>query len=81
MRQALLVLDGTLVCTDRAGIPTLADKGYQGAGADVVVEVARLNSVIGLRDSKAPDAGHLVLSAEVLAGLVGSAKWDDLYLT
>ncbi|MBE1535614.1 DUF397 domain-containing protein [Actinomadura algeriensis] len=38
------------------------------------VEVARLDSAIGLRDSKTPDDGHLALPAKVFAGLVAIVK-------
>lgn len=44
------------------------------------VEVARLDNAIGLRDSKAPSHGHLVLPAEAFAGLVARAKRDGLDL-
>ncbi|QFG26289.1 DUF397 domain-containing protein [Actinomadura sp. WMMB 499] len=44
------------------------------------VEVARLDSVIGFRDSKAAGDGHLALSAKVFAGLVASVKRNELDL-
>ncbi|MFV2179610.1 DUF397 domain-containing protein [Actinomadura sp. LOL_016] len=44
------------------------------------VEVARLGSSVGMRDSKAPGDGHLALPAEVFAGLVARAKRDELGL-
>ncbi|GAA1788533.1 DUF397 domain-containing protein [Actinomadura chokoriensis] len=42
------------------------------------VEVARLDDAIGLRDSKAPSSGHLLLSSESFASLVASVKRNDL---
>ena len=41
------------------------------------VELADLGSVIGIRDSKAPDAGHLTISVESLAGLLDRIKRDE----
>jgi hypothetical protein len=38
------------------------------------VEVAQLTGNIGVRDSKAPDAGHLSLSVEVFADLLARVK-------
>lgn len=51
----------------------------QGGQSDCV-EVARLSRDIGVRDSKHPEAGHLVLSAESFATLVARAKRDRLDL-
>ncbi|MFC5752085.1 DUF397 domain-containing protein [Actinomadura rugatobispora] len=42
--------------------------------ANQCVEVARLGCVIAVRDSKAPDPPHLVLTAEAWAGLVGRIR-------
>ncbi|MFG2085481.1 MULTISPECIES: DUF397 domain-containing protein [unclassified Spirillospora] len=44
------------------------------------VEVASLNTVIGVRDSKAPGAGHLALSPEGFARLVTAVKRGELHL-
>ncbi|MFC0040446.1 DUF397 domain-containing protein [Actinomadura rayongensis] len=38
------------------------------------VELARFPRVVGLRDSKAPDAGHLSLTPEAFAALVARVK-------
>jgi hypothetical protein len=38
------------------------------------VEVAQLNHAVGIRDSKAPDAGYLALPAEGFARLVQQLK-------
>ncbi|WP_067793427.1 DUF397 domain-containing protein [Actinomadura formosensis] len=42
------------------------------------VELAQLPSGIGLRDSKAPNAGHLVLSSQAFATLITHLKRNDL---
>lgn len=42
------------------------------------VEAAQLEGVAGLRDSKAPEAGHLAVSPAVFADLVARVKRDDL---
>lgn len=44
------------------------------------VEVADLQSGIGVRDSKAPDAGRLTLSRDGWAALTARAKNGDLDL-
>lgn len=44
------------------------------------VEVADLAGTIGIRDSKAPDAGDLRISTESFAGLLARAKQGDLDL-
>lgn len=42
------------------------------------VEVADLTGNIGLRDSKAPEAGHLTLSPQSFAALLARVKRDEL---
>ncbi|MBW8482968.1 DUF397 domain-containing protein [Actinomadura parmotrematis] len=42
-------------------------------GSDCV-ELAELGGAIGVRDSKAPNAGHLVLTKPTLARLVAAVK-------
>jgi len=44
------------------------------------VEVARLPRAVGLRDSKLPEAGHLVVPVRVYADLVGRIKRGELGL-
>ncbi|MGI5420180.1 DUF397 domain-containing protein [Actinomadura luteofluorescens] len=44
---------------------------------DECVEVANLGGHVGMRDSKAPEAGHLVLTPEVFRQLVNCLKQDD----
>jgi hypothetical protein len=41
------------------------------------VELARLAGAVGVRDSKAPEAGHLVVSLEGFARLVAQVKRDE----
>lgn len=50
------------------------------ASGNECVEVASLPEGRGIRDSKAPAAGHLSLSAESFAHLVARAKRDELDL-
>ncbi|GGQ24112.1 hypothetical protein BKA00_006119 [Actinomadura coerulea] len=42
------------------------------------VELAALPRAIGIRDSKAPDAGHLALTPRAFADLLTRAKQDTL---
>ncbi|MFC5747320.1 DUF397 domain-containing protein [Actinomadura rugatobispora] len=42
------------------------------------VELARLSGAVGVRDSKAPEAGHLALTAEAFARLVARVRRDEL---
>ncbi|XVQ10262.1 DUF397 domain-containing protein [Spirillospora sp. CA-255316] len=50
------------------------------SGGDCV-EVAALGSrLVGVRDSKAPEAGHLALGQEALADLVARIRRGDLDL-
>jgi hypothetical protein len=54
--------------------------GTGGAGGQDCVEVAALDQGRGIRDSKAPDAGHLTLSPESFAHLITRVKRGDLNL-
>ncbi|MEV4252147.1 DUF397 domain-containing protein [Spirillospora sp. NPDC049652] len=45
---------------------------YSGTEQSECVELADLVDVVGLRDSKAPEMGHLTLSRSALAELLGS---------
>ena len=54
--------------------------GGGNVGGQDCVEVARLVGAIGIRDSKAPEAGHLTLSAEGFAALLNRMKRDELGL-
>ncbi|GAA2106668.1 DUF397 domain-containing protein [Actinomadura alba] len=44
------------------------------------VEVGQISGVIGVRDSKSPEAGHLLLSVEAFGGLLTRIKAGDLAL-
>lgn len=44
------------------------------------VELASLPHAIAIRDSKAPDIGHLSLTPEALADLLTRVKQDELTL-
>lgn len=50
-----------------------SSRSTQGTSGECV-EVARLVQNIGVRDSKKPDDGHLVLTSEAFAGLVQRIK-------
>ena len=54
--------------------------GGGGSGGQDCVEVARLSGRIGIRDSKAPYAGHLSVSRAAFAHLVARTKRDALTL-
>jgi hypothetical protein len=44
------------------------------------VEVGRISGAVGVRDSKSPESGHLLLSAEAFGGLLARIKAGDLAL-
>ncbi|WP_141579196.1 DUF397 domain-containing protein [Actinomadura sp. WMMA1423] len=48
------------------------------ASGNECVEVAALPEGRGIRDSKAPDAGHLTLSPRSFTQVIASAKRGDL---
>ncbi|WUI04584.1 DUF397 domain-containing protein [Spirillospora sp. NBC_00431] len=52
--------------------------GSGAGGGQDCVELASLAGTVGVRDSKAPEAGHLSLSAESFARLVNAVKADKL---
>ncbi|MFI0370428.1 DUF397 domain-containing protein [Actinomadura sp. 1N219] len=52
--------------------------GSGGQGGEDCVELAALAGVIGVRDSKSPDAGHLTLSAKGLAQFLTAVKAGKL---
>jgi hypothetical protein len=52
--------------------------GGGGSGGQDCVEVARLPEGVGVRDSKAPDAGHLSVSPAAFARVIVRAKRDEL---
>ncbi|WP_433150612.1 DUF397 domain-containing protein [Actinomadura nitritigenes] len=47
---------------------------YSGANEGECVEVADLNSHVGVRDSKDPDAGHLTLTRRGFADLLAHLR-------
>ncbi|MFI6521669.1 DUF397 domain-containing protein [Spirillospora sp. NPDC050679] len=49
-------------------------KSSRSAEGTNCVEVADLGEVVGLRDSKCPERGHLVIERDALAVLVGRLK-------
>ncbi|MBT2206767.1 DUF397 domain-containing protein [Actinomadura sp. NEAU-AAG7] len=51
--------------------------GSGAAGGQDCVEVARLAGTVGVRDSKAPEAGHLSITREAFAVLVARLKRDE----
>ncbi|WP_395103593.1 DUF397 domain-containing protein [Actinomadura sp. SCN-SB] len=53
----------------------------EGGTSSQCVELARLGAGIGVRDSKAPEAGHLTVSPEALGVLVGRVKVGEMGLT
>lgn len=50
--------------------------GTGTAGGQECVEVARISRMVGLRDSKAPAAGHLSLDVPHFEALVSRIKRD-----
>ncbi|WP_433242197.1 DUF397 domain-containing protein [Actinomadura nitritigenes] len=46
--------------------------------SDQCVEIASLADGVGVRDSKAPEAGHLALTPRAFAALVARLKQGDL---
>ncbi|MEU9871059.1 DUF397 domain-containing protein [Actinomadura sp. NPDC048021] len=60
---------------------TWRKSSYSGTGNQSdCVELAALEGEVGVRDSKNPDAGHLSLNPEAMAGLMGAIKAGDLDL-
>ncbi|WP_192757667.1 DUF397 domain-containing protein [Actinomadura algeriensis] len=51
-----------------------SDSGQEGC-----VELARLPLAVGVRDSKAPEAGHLALPVRGFAELVARVKRGELH--
>ncbi|WP_242883312.1 DUF397 domain-containing protein [Actinomadura litoris] len=59
---------------------TWRKSSYSGTGdpgGQDCVEVARLAGTVGVRDSKAPEAGHLSINREAFAALVARLKQDE----
>jgi hypothetical protein len=51
-----------------------------GGTSGECVELARLGAGVGIRDSKAPEAGHLTVTPKTVASLVGRIKTGELDL-
>ncbi|WP_433242191.1 DUF397 domain-containing protein [Actinomadura nitritigenes] len=49
-----------------------------GGTSGECVELRGLGSAVGVRDSKAPEAGHLALAPKAFAALVARLKQGDL---
>ena len=60
--------------------PVWRKSSRSGAQEGACVEVARLSSAIGVRDSKNPGAGHLTVSAADFGRLVGRIRAGELSL-
>jgi hypothetical protein len=52
--------------------------GSGGNGGEDCVELADLSGMVGVRDSKAPEAGHLTLSPKSFAQFITATKADKL---
>ena len=52
--------------------------GTGGAGGEECVKVASLAEGRGIRDSNAPEAGHLTLSPDTFAQVIDRVKRGDL---
>ncbi|MEV4256507.1 DUF397 domain-containing protein [Spirillospora sp. NPDC049652] len=53
---------------------------YSGGSSGQCVEVAQASAMVGIRDSKDPDAGHLAVGRTAFAGLLARVKAGDLSL-
>lgn len=49
-------------------------KSTRSSGDGQCVEVANLDAIIAIRDSKAPDAGHLTVAPKTWSAFVAEAK-------
>ncbi|MBE1531982.1 DUF397 domain-containing protein [Actinomadura algeriensis] len=60
--------------------PVWRKSSRSGTEQNACVEVARLETRVGVRDSKNIEGGHLVLDQAAVRALVGHAKAGDLDL-
>jgi hypothetical protein len=51
---------------------------HSGGNGGDCVEVASLSPVVGVRDSKDPDAGHLSLARDQFAALINTLRNDTV---
>ncbi|MEW2357327.1 DUF397 domain-containing protein [Spirillospora sp. NPDC029432] len=65
---------------DLNGAAAWRKSSHSGQEGGPCVELADLGGSIGVRDSKAPEAGNLVLKPEAMAGLVARIKAGRLDL-
>lgn len=57
---------------------TWQKSSYSGAGGtEECVEIAHLGDAVGIRDSKAPEVGHLALDRAAFAELLTRVKRDE----
>jgi len=61
-------------------LPAWRKSSRSGPEQGDCVEVASLPPHVGIRDSKNPGLGHLVLPTQVFADLLARAKRDELNL-
>jgi hypothetical protein len=54
-----------------------SSRSTQGT-SEQCVELAHLPQVIAIRDSKAPDSGHITLTPDAFADLLARVKRDEL---
>lgn len=59
--------------------PTWRESSHSGTEGNCV-EVADLDVVVGVRDSKNPEAGHLALDRSAFGALLARVKAGDLQL-
>ncbi|MFD0857092.1 DUF397 domain-containing protein [Actinomadura adrarensis] len=55
-------------------IPQWRKSSHSGTNESACVELADLGASIGIRDSKAPEAGHIVLTSATFAELIQQVK-------
>lgn len=53
---------------------------YSGGNSGQCVEIAEAAALVGIRDSKYPEGGHLALDRATFGGLLARAKSGDLDL-
>jgi uncharacterized protein DUF397 len=58
--------------------PVWRKSSHSGAQQGDCVELAKLPGTIGIRDSKNPAAGHLIMSAEAFGSLLTEIKAGHL---
>ncbi|MFC6884099.1 MULTISPECIES: DUF397 domain-containing protein [Actinomadura] len=69
--------EGSSTCVEVAALWRKSSRSGS-EGSSTCVEVAELAGVVGVRDSKDPDGGHLHVTAAGFAELVGRIKGGEL---